>query len=90
MANDVREHRYTSSYEDWDRDSSPNTTMSAASPTELKREGGSGYGSTSSDHGQSPLSQTLGFLKNLTEKKNVRGKISSVDNGRHCINRHDS
>jgi hypothetical protein len=35
--------------------------------------GGSGYGSGQSENGKSPLSMSLGFLKNLTEKKNTRG-----------------
>lgn len=34
--------------------------------------GGSGYGSGQSDSIRSPLSMSLGFLKNLTEKKNTR------------------
>lgn len=37
--------------------------------------GGSGYGSSEqSESGKSPLSMSLGFLKNLTEKKNTRGE----------------
>lgn len=34
--------------------------------------GGGGYGSGQSDSSKSPLSMSLGFLKNLTEKKNTR------------------
>jgi hypothetical protein len=34
--------------------------------------GGSGYGSGQSDTAKSPLSMSLGFLKNLTEKKSTR------------------
>jgi hypothetical protein len=34
--------------------------------------GGSGYGSGQSDSGKNPLAMSLGFLKNLTEKKNTR------------------
>ncbi len=40
--------------------------------------GGSGYGSGQSENGKSPLSMSLGFLKNLTEKKNTRGAFDSV------------
>lgn len=48
--------------------------MSLASPVDQKF-GGSGYGSSGqSESGKSPLSMSLGFLKNLTEKKNPRGK----------------
>lgn len=39
--------------------------------------GGSGYGSSEqSESGKSPLSMSLGFLKNLTEKKSTRGEPS--------------
>jgi len=61
-------------------DSSPSSTnlatMSSASPADQygnKSAGGSGYGSGQSDSGKSPLSMSLGFLKNLTEKKSTRG-----------------
>lgn len=57
--------------------SSPNlAAMSSASPVDQygnKSGGGSGYGSGQSDSGKSPLSMSLGFLKNLTEKKSTRG-----------------
>jgi hypothetical protein len=48
--------------------------MSSASPVDQygNKSGGSGYGSGQSDGGKSPLSMSLGFLKNLTEKKNTR------------------
>ncbi|KAG4430342.1 hypothetical protein IFR05_014178 [Cadophora sp. M221] len=56
--------------------SSPNlAAMSSASPVDQygnKSGGGSGYGSGQSDSGKSPLSMSLGFLKNLTEKKSTR------------------
>ncbi len=49
--------------------------MSASSPNDQygNPAGGSGYGSGQSDSGKSPLSMSLGFLKNLTEKKSTRG-----------------
>ncbi len=53
------------------------TAMSSASPVDQygnKSGGGSGYGSGQSDSGKSPLSKSLGFLKNLTEKKSTRGQ----------------
>jgi hypothetical protein len=46
--------------------------------------GGSGYGSGQSDSSRSPLSMSLGFLKNLTEKKNTRGRISSSSDSFFC------
>ncbi|CAL3966369.1 hypothetical protein PZA11_003042 [Diplocarpon coronariae] len=48
--------------------------MSALSPPDPygDKSGGSGYGSGQSDSGKSPLSISLGFLKNLTEKKSAR------------------
>lgn len=49
--------------------------MSSTSPVDPygNKSGGSGYGSGQSDSGKSPLSMSLGFLKNLTEKKSTRG-----------------
>ncbi|RDW84317.1 hypothetical protein BP6252_01907 [Coleophoma cylindrospora] len=49
--------------------------MASLSPTEhYTNKSGSGYGSGQSDHdaSKSPLSMSLGFLKNLTEKKTTR------------------
>ncbi|KAH8674645.1 hypothetical protein BGZ60DRAFT_372670 [Tricladium varicosporioides] len=49
--------------------------MSLPSPVDQygNKVGGSGYGSSGqSDSGKSPLSMSLGFLKNLTEKKSTR------------------
>ncbi|PBP17453.1 BZIP-type transcription factor [Diplocarpon rosae] len=48
--------------------------MSALSPIDQygNKSGGSGYGSGQSESGKSPLSLSLGFLKNLTEKKSAR------------------
>jgi len=37
-----------------------------------------GYGSGQSENGKSALSMSLGFLKNLTEKKGTRGMIQPV------------
>lgn len=54
--------------------------MSLPSPVDQygNKLSGSGYGSSGqSDSGKnagSPLSMSLGFLKNLTEKKSTRGK----------------
>jgi hypothetical protein len=47
--------------------------MSSASPTEQygNKSAGSGYGSGQSDNGK--IGMSLGFLKNLTEKKSTRG-----------------
>ncbi|CAG8950882.1 hypothetical protein HYFRA_00003099 [Hymenoscyphus fraxineus] len=50
--------------------------MSAPSPVDQygNKPSGSGYGSSDkSDSGKSPLSMSLGFLKNLTERKPNRG-----------------
>jgi hypothetical protein len=51
------------------------TAMSLTSPVDQygNKSGTSGYGSGQSDSGKSPLSMSLGFLKNLTEKKSTRG-----------------
>jgi hypothetical protein len=44
--------------------------------------GNSGYGSGQSESPKSPLSASLGFLKNLTERKNTRGRFyfGCIDN----------
>lgn len=49
-------------------------TTNNLSPGDLQY-GGSAYGSAESENGTSALSMSLDFLKNLTEKKNTRGKI---------------
>lgn len=51
--------------------------MSSASPVDQygNKSGTSGYGSGQSDSAKSPLSMSLGFLKNLTEKKSARGML---------------
>jgi hypothetical protein len=51
---------------------------SAISPADQygNPSGGSGYGSGLSENGKSPLSMSLGFLKNLTEKKTTRGRLA--------------
>jgi hypothetical protein len=78
MANGNQSDQQTRALESWETSaSSPNpTAMSAASPPDQygNKSGGSGYGSGQSDSGKSPLSMSLGFLKNLTEKKNTRGE----------------
>jgi hypothetical protein len=78
MANENQSDQQTRALESWETSaSSPNpAAMSAASPTDQygNKSGGSGYGSGQSDNGKSPLSMSLGFLKNLTEKKNTRGE----------------
>jgi hypothetical protein len=80
MANEDQDNQQTSALESCEiLSSSPNpTAMSSASPVDQygNKSGGSGYGSGQSDGGKSPLSMSLGFLKNLTEKKNTRGKLS--------------
>lgn len=52
--------------------------MASASPVDPygHKSAGSAYGSGQSDGGKSPLSMSLGFLKNLTEKKSTRGRPS--------------
>lgn len=77
MANDDQGDQQTSALESWETSAPPPnpTAMSSASPVDQygNKSGGSGYGSGQSDSGKSPLSLSLGFLKNLTEKKNTRG-----------------
>lgn len=79
MANGNQSDQQTHALESWETSASPPnpTAMSAASPTDQygNKSGGSGYGSGQSDSGKSPLAMSLGFLKNLTEKKNTRGKF---------------
>lgn len=83
MANQKQENRPARSIDDWEIEtSSPSVTaMSSASPVDqyANKSGGSGYGSGQSDSGKSPLSMSLGFLKNLTEKKNTRGRWSDAE-----------
>jgi hypothetical protein len=62
--------------------------MSLPSPVDQygNKMSGSGYGSSGqSDSGKgnagSPLSMSLGFLKNLTEKKSTRGKWRQLGRG---------
>lgn len=62
--------------------------MSLPSPVDQNgnKMSGSGYGSSGqSDSGRgnagSPLSMSLGFLKNLTEKKSTRGKWKQLGRG---------
>jgi hypothetical protein len=78
MANEGQGDPQTSAFESWETSTpSPNlTAMSSGSPIDQygNKSGGSGYGSGQSDGGKSPLSMSLGFLKNLTEKKNSRGE----------------
>ena len=78
MANGNQSEQQAHALESWEPSaSSPNpAAMSAPSPTDQygNPTGGSGYGSGQSDSGKSPLSMSLGFLKNLTEKKNTRGQ----------------
>jgi hypothetical protein len=80
MANGNHSDQQTCALESWEPSaSSPNpAAMSAPSPTDQygNPTGGSGYGSGQSDSGKSPLSMSLGFLKNLTEKKSTRGACS--------------
>jgi len=49
------------------------SSISPIEPSNGHRSNGSGYGSGQSDGSKSPLTMSLGFLKNLTEKKNTRG-----------------
>lgn len=62
--------------------------MSLPSPVDQygNKLGGSGYGSSGqSDSGKSPLSMSLGFLKNLTEKKSTRGTyLELLKEWLHC------
>jgi len=79
MTNDDQAGKQTTlTLESWGSEEPlPNpTTMSSASPVDQygNKSAGSGYGSGQSDSGKSPLSMSLGFLKNLTEKKSTRGK----------------
>lgn len=62
--------------------------MSSTSPVDQygnKSGGGSGYGSGQSDSAKSPLSMSLGFLKNLTEKKSTRGLLPPRRMSRHML-----
>lgn len=75
----LSEHYYSSpSHTDLSAESSPHrAAMASLSPTEqYTNKSASGYGSGQSDHdaSKSPLSMSLGFLKNLTEKKTTRGR----------------
>ena len=81
MANTDRADNLSSPLDTWPSPAIPEklTAMSSASPVEQygNNPGGSGYdGSGQSDNGKSPLSMSLGFLKNLTEKKTTRGMSS--------------
>jgi hypothetical protein len=61
--------------------------MAGSGPTDQygNPTGGSGYGSGQSDSGRSPLAMSLGFLKNLTEKKGTRGKLRLISSHKESV-----
>jgi hypothetical protein len=85
MANEDLTGRPSSAPEYWETSASSSnlSIMSTASPVDQygNKSAGSGYGSEHSDHGKSPLSMSLGFLKTLTEKKSTRGMLIELNTG---------